>query len=101
VQTIDPLTGDQAPLITGLKTAIDVLPILDGDGVRYLVLQHTSSGFFFGSPGSLLGFGTPSDPPVIIADCLTLPTSMALDEKTGVLYVTESAGRVVAIPVAL
>jgi hypothetical protein len=101
VQTIDLLTGEQAPLITGLKTAIDVIPIQDGDGVGYLVLQHASTGFFFGSPGSLLGFGTPSDPPVIIADCLTRPTSMTLDEKTGILYVTEYAGRVVAIPLAL
>jgi hypothetical protein len=62
VQTIDLLTGDQAPLITGLKTAIDVIPVQDGDGVGYLVLEHASTGFFFGSPGSLLGFGTPSDP---------------------------------------
>ena len=100
VQAVDPLTGTQAPLITGLKTAIDVLPIKAGDDTGYLVLQHASTGFFFGSPGLLLGFGTPGDPPTIVANCLTRPTSMALDERTGILYVTELAGRLVAIPVA-
>ena len=99
VQAIDPLTGDQTPFITELKTAIDVLPLRVGGDTDYLVLQHASTGFFFGSPGLLLGFETPGGPPAILADCLTRPTSMAFDEKSGVLYVTEFAGRLVAIPV--
>jgi hypothetical protein len=99
VQAVDPLTGAQAPLITGLKTAVDVLPMKAGGGLTgYFVLQHASSGFFFSGPGLLLGFAAPGDPPVMIADCLTRPTSMARDEKSGVLYVTELAGRLVAIP---
>ena len=101
VQAVDPLTGDQAPFITGLKTAIDVLPIREGDSVDYLVLEHASSGLFFGSPGLVLGFDAPWASPAVIADCLARPTSMALDEETGILYVTEYAGRLVALPVAL
>jgi hypothetical protein len=31
--------------------------------------------------------------------CLTRPSSMTLDEKTGTLYVTELNGRLVAIPI--
>jgi hypothetical protein len=100
VQAIDPQTGAQAPFITGLKTAIDVLPLREGDDSGYLVLQHASSGLFFDSPGHLLGFDSSDDSPTIIADCLSRPTSMTLDEQTGTLYVTELAGRVVAIPVA-
>jgi hypothetical protein len=97
VQAIDPVTGAQTPFIVGLKTAIDVLPIKDGDDVDYLVLQHASTGLFFGGPGLVLRFETPSDQPTIVANCLTRPTSMVLDEKTGTLYVTEFGGRLVSI----
>ena len=97
---IDPLTGGQLPFITGLKTAIGVLPIRKQGDTDYLVLQHASAGPFFGSPGLLLRFEATGAPPAVIADCLTRPTSMTLDEETGTLYVTELAGRIVAIPVS-
>ena len=60
---------------------------------------YVTDGLFFGGPGLLLRFQTPGVSPSALADCLTRPTSMALDEKTNTLYVTELAGRVVAIPV--
>ncbi|HEX6624792.1 MAG TPA: ScyD/ScyE family protein, partial [Pyrinomonadaceae bacterium] len=100
VEQIDPQTGEHAPLIGGLKTAIDVLPITEGGDTDHLVLQHASLGPFFGSPGVLLRFETPESSPTVLANCLNRPTSMALDEKTGTLYVTELlTGRVVAIPI--
>jgi hypothetical protein len=74
------------------------LPIKDGDDTDYLVLQHASIGLFFGSPGQVLRFETPTDTPTLVAGCLTRPTSMTLDEKAGTLYVTEVEGRLVAIP---
>jgi hypothetical protein len=98
VVAVDPLTGSQTPFITGRKTAIDVLQIEDDEDTDYLVLQHASTGFFFASPGQVLRFETPADPPTDVTSCLTRPSSMTLDKKTGVLYVTELAGRVVAIP---
>lgn len=97
---INPLTGSAIPFITGLKTAIKVLPITKNHDTDYLVLQHASAGPFFGSPGLLLRFEAAGGPATVIANCLTTPTSMTLDEKTGTLYVTELAGRIVAIPVA-
>ncbi|MBI5385268.1 MAG: hypothetical protein HZA90_11360 [Verrucomicrobia bacterium] len=97
---IDPMTGGHIPFITGLKTAIGVLPIRKQGDTDYLVLQHASAGPFFGSPGLLLRFASSGGPPTVIADCLTRPTAMTLDEKTGTLYVTELAGRIVAIPVS-
>jgi hypothetical protein len=100
VQVVDPESGTQAPLITGLKTAIDVLAFNDGDDTDHLVLQHASMGPFFGSPGVLLRFATPSSAPTVVASCFTRPTSMVLDEKTGMVYITEFAGRVVGISVA-
>jgi hypothetical protein len=99
VQMIDPLSGAQAPFITGLKTAIDILPIREGEDTDWMVLQHASGlGPFFTPPGLVLRFETPSDPPTIVANCVSRPTSMTFDPKTGTLYVTELVtGRVVAI----
>jgi hypothetical protein len=96
VEQIDPLTGDHSPLITGLRTAIDVLPI----GGDHLVLQHTSGTTIlppWSGPGLLLHFDTPAGPPTVVTDCLTRPTSMTFDDKTDLLYVTELGGRVVEI----
>jgi hypothetical protein len=98
VEQIDPLTGDHAPFITGLKTAIDVLPLTVGDQTDYLVLQNASVGPFFGGPGLLLRFPASGGAPSVVANCLDRPTSMTLDEKTGTVYVTElNTGRVVAV----
>jgi hypothetical protein len=98
VEQIDPLTGTDLPFITGLKSAIDVLPIVEDDATHYLVLQHASIGPFFGSPGQVKHFDTPAGPPTIVASCLTRPTTMALDRKRSTLYVSELGGRLVAIP---
>ena len=96
VEQIDPLTGNHSPLITGLRTAIDVLPIA-GD---YLVLQHTSGTTIlppYSGPGLVLRFDTPAGPPTVVTNCLTRPTSMTYDERTGLLYVTELGGRIVEV----
>jgi hypothetical protein len=69
-------------------------------GHDYLVLQHASAGPFFASPGHLLGFDDAGGSKTHIADCMTRPTSMALDEHTGILYVVELEGRLLAIPMA-
>jgi hypothetical protein len=86
VERVDPSTGSHAAFISGLKTAIDVLPIRAGSNINYLVLQHASIGPFFGGPGLVLHFETPGGSPSVVADCLTRPTSMTLYQKTGTLY---------------
>jgi len=98
VEQIDSLTGTDSPFITGLKSAIDIHPIVEDDATHYLVLQHASIGPFFGSPGLVLHFDIPAGPPTVVTNCLTRPTSMALDRKGGTLYVSEFGGRIVAIP---
>ena len=101
VEQVDPLTGSHSAFISGLKTAIDIAPIKEGSETHYLVLQHASVGPFFGSPGLLLHFETPAGPPTVVSNCLTRPTSMVVDEKTGLTYVTELAGRIIEISGAL
>jgi len=100
IQQIDPLTGDSSAFISGLRSAIGVLPITQGGNTSYLVLQHNSGDVIlppFAGPGLLLRFETPNDPPSVVADCLTRPTSMTLDQQTGKVYVSELAGRVVVL----
>jgi hypothetical protein len=97
VQSIDPATATSTPFITGLKSAIDVLPVIESGQTHYLVLQHASAGPFFGSPGQVKRFDTPAGPPTVLAACLTRPTSMSFDRKSNTLYVSEYGGRVVAI----
>lgn len=103
VEQINPLTGGDTPFIIGLRTAIGVLPMSEDADANYLVLQHTSGAIIlppFSGPGLLLRFVTPGGPPTVLASCLTRPTSMTLNKKTNTLYVSELAGRIVAIPVA-
>jgi hypothetical protein len=96
VEMIDPHTGERTAFISGLKTAIGVLPVREKGNTDYLVLQHASAGPFFASPGLLLRF-TSSAAPTVVANCFTRPTTMTLDAKANTLYVTEYGGRVVAL----
>jgi hypothetical protein len=107
VRQVDPSTGADVDLITGRKTAIDVIPLEFGNDTDYLVLQHASPfGPFFPPPGLVLHFETPAGPPTTVASCLTRPTSMTLDEKADTLYITElgpapsGPSRVVSVPFA-
>jgi hypothetical protein len=100
VEQIDPTTGGDTPLITGRTDAIGIRPMKTRGATSYLVLQYASAGPFFQGPGLVLRFDDPVGPPTVIANCLTHPTSMTLNERTGKLYVTEEAGRVVAISFA-
>jgi hypothetical protein len=101
VVVIDSTTGEWDSFIAGLKTAIDVLSMPVGMSAHdYLVIQHASVGLFFGGPGLLLGFDADGGSKTVVADCLQMPTSMALDEQTGVLYITELGGRLLAVPMA-
>ncbi len=95
---VDSRSGAQAPLISGLTTAIGVLPLQHGRQRGYLVLENSATGPFFSGPGTLLQYDDPNGPPTKLADCLNAPTSMTLDRKAGILYVTEEGGNLVGIP---
>jgi hypothetical protein len=100
VEQVD-LTGAHTPFLTGLKTAIGVLPVEDGDGdeddTAYMVLQNASVGPFFNGPGLILGFASSDGPPIVLANCLTRPTAMTLDRRSSTLYVTDLAGHLVEV----
>jgi hypothetical protein len=101
VELVNPETGSASVFISGLRSAIDALPIRQRGDTDFLVLQHNSGEVLlppFTGPGLLLRFTTPLAQPTLIADCLTRPTSMTLDRKRGTLYISEFGGRVVTIP---
>ncbi|HTF65174.1 MAG TPA: hypothetical protein VK638_21075, partial [Edaphobacter sp.] len=95
--------GTQKPFITGLTTAVDVLPY-DGDrgSGPFLVLEY-AGGFnpttrTFVGPGRLLRFTTPSAAPEVLVDGLTTPTSMAIDPHTHELFITEiGTGQIIRV----
>jgi hypothetical protein len=101
VRTVDPRTGNSQRFITGLTSAIDVLPVkVPGSGVEFLTLEF-STDQLAQAPGRLQLFTSPDTPPAVIANCLITPTSMALDPKTGSLFVTEIfTGRIIQVAVA-
>lgn len=96
VQHVDPRTGVITPAITGLSSAIDVTP-LRGCDEDYLTLEHNLT-FPVPGPGRLQYFSAPDATPVVLADCLTTPTSMVLDRRGDRVVITEMAtGRLVTL----
>jgi hypothetical protein len=89
VVRVDPNTGSVTPLITGLASAIDVLPVKTKNATSYLTLE-ISVDLLADAPGRLQRFATPAGPGTPIATCAPLigPTNMVRDDKTGTLYIT-------------
>lgn len=98
IRRIDPRTGEVTPFITGLTQALDVLPVkFPGGGTQFYVVE-LSVDLLSGAPGRLLLFASPTAVPSVVSDTLLFPSSVARDEVTGDLYVTESLiGNVVRI----
>ena len=99
VRAINPDTGDNFALITGLSSAIDVIPLYaDGETVGYLTLEY-SLALRAGGPGRLQLFDARGTPVAVLADTLVTPSSMVYDRKSGTVIVAESnPGGLVLIP---
>jgi hypothetical protein len=97
VMKVDPATGAATPLISGLASAIDVLPVKAKGKTSYLTLE-ISTDLLSGNPGQLQRFTSTAGPGVVISNCLIGPSSMVLDEKSQTLYVIEIfTGRLIKI----
>lgn len=77
--------ASQETFIPALTTAIDVLHVDEDDS--YFTLEF-SMDFLSGAPGRLRYYSTPNAPAVDITSTLITPTSMARDEQTGDIFVT-------------
>lgn len=98
--TVDPSTGAVSPLISGLASAIDILPVKTKGATSYLTLE-ISTDLLADAPGRLRRFATPAGPGVPVVTCGPLigPSNMVRDEKTGTLYITSIfTGAIIQIP---
>jgi hypothetical protein len=98
IQQVDPRTGGITPLINGLSSAIDVAPLgARGRDESFLSLEHNLT-FPTPGPGRIQSFSSASGNTVVLADCLTTPTSMVLDRKGDRIVITElSTGRLMTL----
>ena len=102
VKTVDPVTGAQSDFLTGLRTSIDVLPVVAGGDTDYLTLQNNFAPAPPWPPtgASVRRFEEAGSTSVVVNGCtLYRPTSMSIEPKTGTLYATELLeGTVVKVP---
>ena len=92
VKAVDPVTGDQADFLTGLRTAIDVQPISSGGDTDYLVLENNFAPAppFPPTGATVRLFEDPGSSSTAVNGCkLYRPTSLSIDPKTGAHYATE------------
>jgi hypothetical protein len=103
VKTVDPVTGAQSDFLTGLRTSIDVLPVVAGGDTDYLTLQNNFAPAPPWPPtgASVRRFEEAGSSSVVVNGCMLYrPTSMSIDSRTGVLYATELLkGTVVKVPI--
>ena len=86
LRRIDPASGATETLLTGLTSAIDVATLGESSSSPLLVLEF-SKNMLASAPGRLRLFKG-ADAPVLIADNLFTPTSMAVDQRTGEIFIT-------------
>lgn len=91
VMRVDPLTGDSAPFIVGLNSAIDIaVRQLQNARPQFWILEFSANqGARPPLPGRLLRYDTALG--TVVLNDLTTPTSMALDAQTNDLFITEMA----------
>ena len=95
VRAVNLATGANESFISGLSSAIDVLPTSSGG---FLTLEFSTDMLDMTAAGRLRSYESASATPVVIANCLITPTSIAQDMRTGDLYVTEIfTGRIMKI----
>jgi hypothetical protein len=86
IMAVDPATGDSTLFISLLSSAIDVVYRSKSDGSPEFFVLEYSQNLLGGAAGSLRVYDTPVGKELVGG--LPGPTSMALDESTGNLYIT-------------
>ena len=88
--------GDDVSLIGGLSSAIDVMRAdtddedFAGEDGAYYTLEF-STNQLAGEPGRLRLYSSPDAAPITLLSDLITPTSMALDDDSGTIFITNIA----------
>jgi hypothetical protein len=107
IQTVALKGGDRETFIPNLNSAIDVLHVDGSDDTKnigdaedtYFTLEF-SANQLANLPGRLKFYSSPDSAPVTIVSNLISPTSMARDEATGDIFVTEIfTGRIIRVQI--
>jgi hypothetical protein len=98
VHKINRVNNSHTTFIGGLTSAIDVLPVESTDGqTRFYVLEF-STAFLTNAPGRLLLYESQTAAPKVLAEGLVSPTSIARDETSGDIFITEMfTGRIMRV----
>jgi hypothetical protein len=95
IQSVSLKDAEREILIPNLNSAIDVLNVEE----TYFTLEF-SANQLANLPGRLRFFASSNAPPVTIVSNLISPTSMARDEATGDIFVTEIfTGRIIRVQI--
>jgi hypothetical protein len=78
------------PFITGLSSAIDVLPAKNSSGQDQFFTLEFSTDMLANGPGRLMRFDAVGGSRIVLVDNLISPTGMAQNPTTGDLYVVET-----------
>jgi hypothetical protein len=89
VRKIRLVNGADEPFISGLSSAIDVLPATTSSGQDQFFTLEFSANMLANGPGRLARFDSVGGSRAVLVDNLISPTSLAQDPTTGDLYVTE------------
>lgn len=99
VRLVDPNTGANTPFITGLTSAIDVVPLPGNAG--FLTLEYSAdmlAGPASQPTGRLQWFAAQNAAPVVLTNTLNTPTRLEFDELTNTVFITEIfGGRIVKL----
>ena len=100
IRKIRLVNGANEPFISGLTSAIDVLPVeVSKDQFQFYTLEF-STNQVMGAPGRLSLFDRADGSPTVLVNNLATPTSLARDPATGDLFVTETfSGRITRVQV--
>jgi hypothetical protein len=100
VRRVNTSNNSQTTVIGGLTAAIDVLPVKGAAGEdQYFTLEFSTNMLADPPvPGRLQFFSSADAAPTVVAANLISPSSMAIDEKTRTIYVTEIfTGRLIKV----
>ena len=89
IRKIRLVNGANEPFITGLTSAIDVLPVANESGQNRFFVLEFSTNQLAGAAGRLSRYDQPDGAPVVLVNNLVSPTNLVRDEITGDLFVTE------------
>lgn len=87
IKAVNLKNGGISTLIPHLSSAIDVL-FVESQGGGYFFTLEFSTNQLNGTPGRMMFFDGHSDTGVVVVPVLITPTSMARDNGTGDIYVT-------------